>query len=190
MLAANVLLVEALSETFKSVGKSNSNSKSPPPQNNSQNLTMPTTKKSPSMDESYKENIIKNENLYSLIGVDNSGDKKTNVFNPPPAPNTGVRSNTNPSARGTFLDLHWTDLLEGILILSLVVFLFIKLRQCYNRMRLDRKKRRQELMIAQFKELGNPFLTQGGGGGAKNTQSASIHELPELNWESMFQPKN
>ena len=142
------------------------NSKNFSLQNKTSNFTMPSIRRSPSVDENFKENIVKNENLYSLIGVDNSGDKKTNIFNPPPAPNTGVRSNANSNARGTFLDLHWTDLLEGILIFSLVIFLIIKLKQCYNRMQIDREKRRQELMIAQFREL-NPFLTQGGGGGPK-----------------------
>ena len=60
----------------------------------------------------------------------------------------------------------------------------------------EREKRRQELLINQFKEL-NPFLTQygqGGGGLTKPTQTASIQELPasfpELNWETMLQPKH
>ena len=61
----------------------------------------------------------------------------------------------------------------------------------------ERERRKQELLINQFKEL-NPFLTQygqGGGGLTKPTpiQTASIQELPvsfpELNWENMLQPK-
>ena len=159
---------------------------------------MPPIRRSPTADENVRENVVKNENLYSLIGVDNSGDKKTNIFNPPPAPNTGVGTNVSTNARGTFHEIHWTDALEAILILSLVLFLIIKLKQCYNRMVNEREKRRQELLINQFKEL-NPFLTQygqGGGGLTKPTpiQTASIQELPvsfpELNWETMLQPKH
>ena len=80
-MLASVLLVEAL-ESKPLIP--NFNSKNSSSQNKSPNFTMPSNKRSPSMDESYKENIVKNENLYSLIGVDNSGDKKTNIFNPPP----------------------------------------------------------------------------------------------------------
>ena len=55
-------------------------------QNKTSDFTMPPIRRSPSVDENVRENVVKNENLYSLIGVDNSGDKKTNIFNPPPPP--------------------------------------------------------------------------------------------------------
>ena len=67
-----------------SLPKSISNNSSQP--NNTSYLTMPPIRRSPTADENVHENVVKNENLYSLIGVDNSGDKKNNIFNPPPSP--------------------------------------------------------------------------------------------------------